>query len=256
MKWNGSVAIITGASRGIGRSVARAAAARGARVGLIARDASDLADVARACGGGAVAVCDVSARAEVDVAVASLETELGPCTILVNNAGAGAYRSIADTDVEVFENLMRVNYFGALYVTKAVLPGMLARGRGHIVNVASIVGRIAAPMEGAYSASKFAMAAFNDSLAMEVHAKGIGVSLVNPGPVATDFFDARGTPYMRKFPKAVSPDKVADAVMAAVEHNRAEQFVPAWLRIPVALKVLVPSLYARGTRHDFGDEIR
>lgn len=257
MKWSGSVAIITGASRGIGAAVARAAAARGARVGLIARSKADLEAVLGACEApGAIAAADVAERVEVEEAIASLERELGPTGILVNNAGIGSYGSVAGTEVEIFEKLMRVNYLGTIYPTKAVLPGMLERKNGHIVNIASIVARLGAPLEAAYSATKFAVAGLTEALAMELHAKGIGVSMIHPGPVDTDFFDARGVPYRRKFPKPVSPDAVAALVIKAVERDKAEQYIPRWLRFPVAMKVLAPSLYRKGTLRDFRDELR
>jgi short-subunit dehydrogenase len=256
MKWDGTTAIITGASRGIGAATARAAAAKGARVGLLARSKADLDEVLRACGGrGAVAACDVGERASVTEAIASLERELGPADILVNNAGAGNYSKIADTGVEVFERLMKINYLGTVYATKAVLPGMLARGRGHIVNIASINGRIGAPMEAAYSGSKFAVAALSEALWFEAGPRGVGVSLVNPGPVATEFFNARGVAYARTFPKPVKAEKIADAVVRAVERGQFEVFIPAWLRFPPAMKALFPPMFRRGTARSFRKEL-
>src|SRR5262245_18799812 len=134
MKWNGSVVLITGASRGIGREIAVAASKRGARVGLMARAKDELSEVLDACGGnGAMAVCDVADRVQVESAIGALQRELGPADILVNNAGIGAYGFVVDTDVETIENMMRVNYFGTVYATKAVLPGMIERKSGHIV---------------------------------------------------------------------------------------------------------------------------
>src|SRR5438309_4875834 len=129
MKWNGSVAIITGASRGIGRAVALQAVQRGARAGLLARSKDDLEKVLEECGGkGSIAICDVADQAETAEAIASIERELGPTDILVNNAGLGAYGTVEETDPDTFEHLMKVNYLGTVYPTKAVLPGMIARG--------------------------------------------------------------------------------------------------------------------------------
>lgn len=256
MQWKDSVAIITGASRGIGAAVARAAAAKGARIGLIARSKADLDTVLGACGGsGAVAVADVTVRAELDEALASLERSLGPADILVNNAGAGHYAKIIDADVDVFERLVKLNYLATVYGTKAVLPGMVARGRGHVVNVASIVARVAAPLEAAYSASKFAVAGFTDALAIEVKSKGIGVSMIDPGPVATNFFDARGHDYARSFPKPVSAEEVATAVIKAVERNIYEQYVPGWLRIAPVTQAVLPPIFRRSTAKSFKDVI-
>jgi short-subunit dehydrogenase len=256
MRLDGAVVIITGASRGIGRAVAHAAVAKGARVGLMARSASDLDDVLQELGGkGATAVADVADRASVESAVGKLAAALGPIDVLVNNAGIGKYASVLDTDVEDFERLMRVNYLGAVYATKAVLPGMVERRRGHIVNVSSIVGRIGTPFEAAYSASKFAMTGLSEALAVEVEPFNIGVSMVSPGPVATDFFDTRGVPYARSFPKPVSPEKVANAVVAGVERDRREQLIPAWFRQAIIFKTLVPPLFYRGTRRSLNKEL-
>ncbi len=257
MKWNGSTSIITGASRGIGRAVAIEAAKRGARVGLLARSKDDLSRVLEQCGGkGSIAICDVADQTETTEAIASIERELGPTDILVNNAGLGAYGTVEETAPDTFEHLMKVNYLGTVYPTKAVLPGMIARGRGAIVNVASIAGRIGAPLEAAYSATKFAVAGFTEALAMEVHPKGISVSMVSPGPVATDFFNARGAPYKRKFPKQVSAESVARAIIKSAEGSSLERFVPRWLRYALAFKVIAPPAYRVGAQRDFRDELR
>src|SRR5207249_4298276 len=230
MRWDSSVAVITGASRGIGRAVAREAAKRGARLGLISRSKDELDAVLQETGGrGAVSVADVARRDDIERAIGEIERALGPVDILVNNAGIGAYGAFADTDVEEFERIMRVNYLGTIYAMKAVLPGMIARGKGHIVNVASIAGRIGAPFEAAYSASKFAVAGLSEAVAIELGAKGIGVSIVNPGPVDTDFFEARGHPYARSTPKPVSAERVARDVIAVVEKNKLEAYIPRWL---------------------------
>jgi uncharacterized protein len=256
MKWQGSVAVITGASRGIGEAVAKAAVARGAQVGLISRSEGDLHALLGKLGGrGAVATADISDREQTERAIAAIEAELGPTGILVNNAGIGAFGAFADTDVETFERLMRVNYLGTVYATKAVLPGLLERGRGHIVNVASIAGRIGAPLEAAYSASKFAVAGLTEAMMIELAPRGIGVSMVNPGPVKTEFFNARGHPYQRKTPKPVSAERVARDVIDVVERDKIEAYVPRWLRQAVVSRVLFPPLFKAGTLRAFKDQL-
>ncbi|MFA5890498.1 MAG: SDR family NAD(P)-dependent oxidoreductase [Actinomycetota bacterium] len=252
MRWSGKVAIITGASRGIGEDLARAAVARGARVGLVARAKDDLERVLASCGGsGAIAVADVADRGSVEAAIEALRRELGPADILVNNAGYATYGSIADDAVENLEGMLRVNYLGTLYTTKAVLPDMIARGSGHVVNVCSMAGFIAVPREGGYCASKFAVTGFSEALAAELAPCGIRVSTVNPGPVATSFFEARGHPYVRKFPKPVPPARVTRAVIRAVEREQAEVFVPAWYRAVLLFKALAPPLYRASVRADY-----
>jgi short-subunit dehydrogenase len=160
------------------------------------------------------------------------------------------------TDVEVFERLMRLNYLGTVYATKSVLPSMVERGKGHIVNISSIAGRIGTPFESAYSASKFAVTALTEALDVEVRPLGIGVSMVNPGPVQTDFFDARGVPYARKSPKPVPPEQVANAVIAAVDKDRLEQLVPRMLQGAVVTRHLLPPLFRWGTARAFRNEVR
>ncbi|MBV8559887.1 MAG: SDR family NAD(P)-dependent oxidoreductase [Acidimicrobiia bacterium] len=248
MEWSGAVAVVTGASRGIGREVARQAALKGARVGLVARSGPDLEAVLKEIGGrGAVATADVADRQATEQALAQLTAELGPVDILVNNAGIGSYGRVSDLPVDEFERVMGVNYFSSVYATKAVLPSMLARRRGHIVNLASIAGRIGAPMEAAYSASKFAMVGFTEALAFEVAPLGIGVSMVNPGPVETDFFDTRGHAYEGSFPKPVSARRVADSVIEVVESDGLERVIPRALRPAVVFRHMVPPIYRRGT---------
>jgi short-subunit dehydrogenase len=248
MNWNGAVAVVTGASRGIGREVALMAAAKGAKLGLIARNRPDLEMVLGEIGGrGAVATADVADRGETERALAEITAALGPVDILVNNAGIGAWGRVVDTPAEEFERLIRVNYFSCVYATKAVLPSMLERKRGHIVNLASIAGRIGAPLEAAYSGSKFAMVGFTEALAFEVGPLGIGVSMVNPGPVETDFFDTRGHAYEGNYPRPVSAQRVAHSVIEVVEHDGLERIIPRSLRPAVVVRHMLPPLYRRGT---------
>lgn len=251
VQWEDAVVLITGASRGIGRAVAHAVARRGARLGLIARDRAELEAVLAACGGrGVVAAADVSDRGQAEAAVGRVLETLGRVDVLVNNAGVGAYGPFAEVDPEVIDRVVGVDLLGTLYVTRAVLPAMLARGRGHIVTVGSISGRMGTAAEATYAAAKFGQVGFTESLAVELHESGIGVSLVEPGPVATDFFRARGAPYVRPFPRPIPPERVAEAVIAAVECRRLEVFVPWWLRLTWVTRVLAPGLFLRGAVRD------
>jgi short-subunit dehydrogenase len=248
MQWNGAVAVVTGGSRGIGRVVAKLAADKGARIGLVARSGPDLEAVLKEIGGrGAVATADVADQGQTEQAMADLAAELGPIDILVNNAGIGSYGRVTDLPVEEFERVMRVNFFSCVYATKAVLPSMLERRHGHIVNVASIAGRIGPPMEAAYAASKFAMVGFTEALTFEVGPEGIGVSMVNPGPVETDFFDTRGHAYEGSYPRPVTAKRVADSVIEVVESNGLERVIPRALRPAVVFRHMAPPIYRRGT---------
>jgi 3-oxoacyl-[acyl-carrier protein] reductase len=251
VKIDGAVAIITGASRGIGRATARALHDRGATVGLVARSRDELHALARELGARAgVAIADIADRDQVDNAIAHLAGTLGPVDILVNNAGIGAYASMLEAAPDTYEHLMRVNYLGTVYATRAVLDSMVSRRRGHIVNVASIAGKVGAPFEAAYSASKFAVVGMSESLAAEVHPFGIAVSLINPGPVDTDFTNARGVPFQRSIPRPMRPERVASAVVKAIEEDRFEQTFPRWLRSGIVARAIAPSLYRKGLFRD------
>jgi short-subunit dehydrogenase len=256
VEWGGATTIVTGASRGIGRAVAEAAAARGARVGLIARSEDDLRTVAAALGPpAAYAVADVADPGALAGALARLEGELGPTDVLVANAGIGAYGAFADLSAEEAERIVRVNVLGTVHALRAVVPGMIERRRGHIVTIGSIAGRIGSPFEAIYAATKFAGVGLSEALAVEVAPYGVGVSVVNPGPVATDFGAARGHPYDRKRPKPVPAEDVARAVVRAVEGDRAESYVPGSFRPAVVIRHLVPPLFRWGTRRSMAREL-
>jgi short-subunit dehydrogenase len=248
MRWAGATVVVTGASRGIGRAVVDAARSRGARVGAISRTPLSVPSVAWQA-------ADVGDRAQVDAALAALSAELGPVDILVANAGIGAYGAFADADVAEIERLVQVNVLGTVYPVKAVLPGMIARRRGHIVVVSSVAGRFGAPFEAAYSATKFAQVGLAEALSVEVSAVGVGVSVVDPAVVDTAFFEARGHAYERPFPRPMPAARVADAVVRAVEHDRLETFVPRQFAAAVAVRHVAPRLYAWGTRRAFRREL-
>lgn len=254
--WRGAVVLITGGSRGIGRAVATAAVARGATVGLVARNERGLRAVLDEIGGhGTVAVADISSHDEAERAVARVRDELGPIDVVVANAGIGQYGPFVDADPSQLERLVAVNVLGTMYVLRASLPEMVERRRGHLVIVGSVAGRMGTPFEAVYSATKFAEVGLAESLAVELSAFGIGVSMVNPGPVDTGFFDARGHAYDRTFPRKVSPERIADAVIRAVEQPRLEQLVPRWLRSALVFRHLVPAVYESGTRRSFKREL-
>lgn len=250
-----TVAFVTGASHGIGRATASTLHEHGAAVGLVARSGDELRVAAQALGtSAAFAVADVADKMQVDRAMAELEDQLGKPDILVNNAGIGAYASILEEKPEVYERLIRVNYLGTVYATLAVLPSMAALRRGHIVNIASVAGRLGAPFEAAYSASKFAVVGFSESLAAEVQALGVRVSVINPGPVNTQFSEARGVPFQRKVPRPVKPERIAAAVIKAIERDRFEQTVPRWLRSGSIARSIAPNLYRRALLRDSSKE--
>jgi short-subunit dehydrogenase len=256
MQWGGATAFITGASRGIGAAVARAASHEGASVGLIARDEADLESVLASCNGkGAIAVADVADPDALVIAMGRLEAQLGPPDILVANAGIGQYGAFADITAGEIERIVRVNVLGTAHAIRLVVPGMIERRRGHIVTLGSIAGRLGSPFEAVYSATKFAGVGLTEALVVELEPYGIGVSMVQPGPVATDFGEARGHPYDRKRPKAVPAEDVADAVIAAVKAGRHEQYVPRSFRGAVVARHSLPPLFRWGSKRSFTKEL-
>jgi ketoreductase len=192
------VALITGAGRGIGRAIALAFAHEGARVALTARTAAELDEVVgkiRAAGGEAVAFAsDLAAPGEPQLVVRETAAALGPVEILVNNAGIGSSsdpKPVVNFDDNFWELTLRLNLTVPYLLCKAVLPGMLARRWGRIVNVASINGKIGSLHGAAYAASKHGLLGLTRTLALEVAKDGITVNAVCPGPVHTVMNDRR-----------------------------------------------------------------
>lgn len=192
------VALITGAGRGIGRAIALAYAAEGARVALTARTTAELDEVVgtiNAAGGTALAFpADLSDRAVPRMVVEDVESELGPVEILVNNAGVGSSsnpRPVVEFDDEFWDQTLAVNLTAPYLLCKAVLPGMLTRKWGRIITVASINGKIGSFHGAAYAASKHGVLGLTRTLAMEVASQGITVNAICPGPVHTVMNDRR-----------------------------------------------------------------
>jgi NAD(P)-dependent dehydrogenase (short-subunit alcohol dehydrogenase family) len=185
----GQVALVTGGGRGIGRAIALALSDAGAAVGLCARSSGELAntanDIAQRGGRAAPVVADVTVRADVEQMVADVESAVGPVDVLVNNAGLGVAGSFAAMDPDEWWRVIEVNLRGPLYCSRAVLPGMLARGRGRIINISSGAGFQAWPMVSSYAVSKAALFRFTENLSAETASQGVKVFAVNPGLVRT-----------------------------------------------------------------------
>lgn len=187
----GRVAVVTGAARGIGRAIALALAAHGASVVVNyrerARDAEQVVAAVRVVGGDAVAVQgDVADATAAGNVVAAAMDRWGAVDILVNNAGMAMYGLLVDTTVEQWDRLMAVHLRGAFNVTRAVLPSMIRRGHGRVINIASVWGQIGAANEVAYSTAKAGLIGFTRALAKEVGRGGITVNAVAPGVIDTD----------------------------------------------------------------------
>jgi uncharacterized protein len=245
--WDDAAVVVTGASSGLGRAIALAAAERGARVGLIARSHDALRATLEAAGGrGAVAACDLADAESTTAAIDALRAALGPVDLLVCAAGVGAFGPFADIDPAAIDALVATNVLGTLHPVAAVVPDMVARGRGRIVLIGSIAGRIGVPQESTYATTKAAVAGLGRSLAAELAGHGVVVTTVHPGPVDTPFFATRRHPYARRWPRPLPPDRVARSVLRAVERGRTDVVLPRWLRAAVVVDSLWPSLYRRG----------
>lgn len=218
MRVRGSVAIVTGASSGIGWETALLLARKGAHVRAVARSQDDLERLARQHSDITPHVADLAVPEER----AELAEAAGAVDILVNNAGLGWTGLVEDMPPERVRQMFEVNVMALVDLTQRVLPGMLARGRGRLVNVASVVSWVAAPPFTVYSATKFAVQGFSEGLHREVAGRGVAVSTVNPGPIATKFWARSASedlPSQRlgaDLKPGLPPSMVARAVLRAV----------------------------------------
>jgi NAD(P)-dependent dehydrogenase (short-subunit alcohol dehydrogenase family) len=208
----GQVALITGASRGIGLAIAKSLARMGAKLSLCARDAKRLGGVAAEFKSAGVAVlaapADVVRPSDITELVKTTEQSLGPVHILVNNAGIGYFAPVQEASPEDWDAVLDTNLKAVFLLSKAVAPGMIARRSGHIINIASLAGKNAFAGGGIYCASKWGLLGFTACMAEDLRPYGIRVSAICPGSVATDF-----SPHPNKDPrKMLQPEDVAHAV--------------------------------------------
>lgn len=219
----GKNALITGAGKGIGRALAIALAQEGVNVGLIARTEADLQNVAEELKTFnvhvAIATADVASIDSVNTAVAKVKTDLGAIDILINNAGISSFGSFMELEPARWEEIVKVNLFGAYYVTRAVLPEMIDRKTGDIVNISSTAGQRGAAVTSAYSASKFALIGLSESLMQEVRKHNIRVTTLTPSTVATDM--AKDLKLTDGNPdKVMQPEDLAELVVSQLKLNR------------------------------------
>lgn len=244
MRIRGSVAVVTGASSGIGAAAVARLSAAGAVVVAHGRDERRLGDLAGRTGAVPV-VGDLSDPAEVSrLAKVALAVE-GRIDIVVNNAGVGWAGSFARMPVEDVDRLVAVNLAAPVGLTRAVLPAMLDAGGGCLMFVSSIAARTGVCGEAVYAATKAGLDTFAESLRWEVAGTGVRVGVVVPAVVATPFFDRRGRPYLRRRPRPLPPGRVADALVGAIVRDEPERYTPPWLRLPVLIRAAAPGLYRR-----------
>jgi len=254
--------LVTGCSSGIGRATAQALLEAGHIVYATARRPETLRDLASA--GAQVLALDVTSEESMSVAVKTIETDHGRIGALVNNAGYGEYGTIEETDLEKVRTMFETNVFGLARLTQLVLPSMREAGEGRIVNVGSMGGRFTFPVGGYYHSTKYAVEALSDALRTEVRRFGIGVSLIEPGLIRTEFAgtalssDAAGTqgnsPYAALLASSASntaggygsslvsahPEAVAKVIRRAIEsrHPKPRYIVTPTARALIAIRTL------------------
>lgn len=223
---NGKVALVTGASRGIGAAVARGLAAQGAKLALASRSGDDLG-----IDGAVARPCDVRRQEDLDALAAEAVERHGGLDILVANAGVGAYGPFLELPPEQMEEMIDVNVKGTLYAVRAALPHLLESEAADIVTLASEAGRRGLPYEAVYCASKFAQVGFTRALDHELREHGIRCTNVCPGGVATDFAMGRGrTEDMPELEGMMSAEDVAEVVLFVLTRPRNHRILETALR--------------------------
>jgi NADP-dependent 3-hydroxy acid dehydrogenase YdfG len=226
MTLEGKAALVTGASRGIGRAVAQMLAAAGVGLGLASRSGEDLGldnVVARPC--------DVRNPADLEAIVGETVDRFGRLDILVANAGVGAYGPFLELSPEHLEEMIDVNVKGTLYAVRAALPHLLESGEADLVTIASEAGRRGLPLEAVYCASKFAQVGFTRAMDHELRERGVRCTNICPGGVATDFAMGRGrTPEMPELTGMMSAEDVAEVVLFALTRPRTHRILETAFR--------------------------
>jgi short-subunit dehydrogenase len=250
IKLDGALAVVTGASSGIGEATARALAAQGSHVVLLARNVDRLnaiVDNVRRQGHKADAFAvDMADATAIGRAVQQLTEAHGSPDILVNNAGAGRWLPILETPAEEAFQMMAVPYLAAFNITRDLLPGMLARRSGHIVNVTSVAARLAWPGAVAYSAARAAMEGFTNALRADLHDTGLGITLAMFGTVESSYW-AHNPGSRQRIPRAssgirvLSPEEVAALIISAIKKGSRTVVAPGMFRLLFLLNSLFPA---------------
>ncbi len=235
------VAIVTGASSGIGASIAERFGRARMRVALAARRVDLLEQVAtqvRAVGGETLVVpADMRDPTAIAAVVKSTQATWGRIDVLVANAGMGRPGSLTELSEDAIREVVDVNLLGLIFCARAVLPVMRSQGRGAIIAIASVAGEVTAPTAALYGATKAGMLAFCEGLGRSVASEGIAVSAVLPGFIDTSMRATRPVGW-----RGASPAVVAEAVVSLLHHPRREVVVPAWYRIPIGLNRWAPAV--------------
>jgi NAD(P)-dependent dehydrogenase (short-subunit alcohol dehydrogenase family) len=248
MAFHGEVALVTGAASGMGRLAARNLATRGARVAALDINETGLAETAQGQDRIRTFAVDVTRAEAVDAVVKEVESDLGPIDRVLNAAAIMPLGRLLEQDLAQIHRIMDVNYGGVVNVVRATLPGMLARGRGDLVNFASMAGWTPVMLMGAYNASKFAVVAFTEVLHHENRDRGVRITCVCPPPVDTPLLDqgrATSWPKILDQMPPIEPQQVLDAVETALEKGELFVFPGRGTRVGWWLRRLAPGLLWR-----------
>jgi len=251
------LAIVTGASSGIGKATATALAHAGYRTLLIARREDRLRELAAQLSQHQLSVAlplDLEDAAIIEETIANALSVHGPADVLINNAGASICKPMLWQSMEDHHRIMQVHYFAAVQMIHATLPVMLDRGKGHLINIASMSTKMGPWGHSAYAAAKCALVSLTQTMAMDYAGKGVHFSYVNPGLVQTEFFDNPGyevlEPILKK--RGIPPEKVAKAIVKLLKKPRLEVCIPRLYRILDLFKAISPQwahrIVAKGSK--------
>ena len=255
MKIQGNTAWITGASSGIGEALALKLFFEGATVVLSARNADKLNSLKSKLDAGSpgrchVIPCDVTDQLSIEKAISQLKQTVGRIDLLINNAGVSQRSTAMDTSLEVDRKIFEVNFFGAVSITKAIVPWMISTGGGHIAVISSMAGKYGFRMRSAYSASKHALHGFFETLRAELHDKNIRVTMVCPGRIKTNISVNSLTGDGNKYgimdagqANGVPVERCAGIIVKAIKNNRKEVFIGLPERFLLIVKRIIPALY-------------
>lgn len=251
MKLQGKIIAITGASSGIGEQLAMQTAELGATPVLLARSEEKLKQLKNDITARYAVPCyyyvlDVSEEPMIEEVFSRIYEEAGEIDVLINNAGFGIFKTFEEASLQDVKAMFNVNVFGLVACTKAVLQKMKKRNSGHIINIASMAGKIATPKSSAYAATKHAVLGFTNSLRMELARTNVHVTAVNPGPIQTSFFDIAdesGT-YVKSVERyMLKPEYVASQIIKVIGTKKREINLPRWMSLGPIVFTLLPRLF-------------